>query len=123
MKQKEITIAGKKVTLAYCYATEISYRDFTGEDFQKIIVNLNTAGEDDPKKLIYAILSCALAYYNSKGEECPLIDEDLLYRAKPEDIVTAFAAVMELHNAWYKIPKGEPKPVEPKNGKGKKGKN
>ena len=32
MKKKEITLAGKHVTVAYCYATEIAYKDLSGQD-------------------------------------------------------------------------------------------
>jgi hypothetical protein len=32
MLKKEITIAGKQVTLGYCFATEIAYQDMAGEN-------------------------------------------------------------------------------------------
>ena len=37
MITREVTLCGKQVTLAYCYATEIAYKDFTGEDIIKYI--------------------------------------------------------------------------------------
>lgn len=125
MKTKEATIAGVKVMLAYCYATEIIFRDFSGDDFQNFILSL-APGEDgrnhtDPKKLLYAILAAITAYYQYKDEEPPIKDNDIMYSAAPKDLVEAFSVVMQLHNEWYKIPVGEPKPEE--NKKGKKQKN
>ena len=32
MITKEITLCSKQVTLAYCYATEIAYKDLANED-------------------------------------------------------------------------------------------
>ena len=35
MITREVTLCGKQVTLAYCYATEIAYKDLTNEDIIK----------------------------------------------------------------------------------------
>ena len=32
MKQQTINIVGRDVTLAYCYATEICYKELSGQD-------------------------------------------------------------------------------------------
>ena len=40
MKTKEIKIAGKDVTLAYCFGTEIGYKMLTDEEIQNL-ENLN----------------------------------------------------------------------------------
>ena len=114
MKVKEVTIAGKTVALAYCYATEIAFSDYTGQDINQFIASL-VPGDDgnipttDPKKVLYAILSAALTYAQNMEQECPLKDTDLMYLAKPGELIEAFTAVIQLRNEWYHVPEGEPK--------------
>ena len=123
MKKKKVKIAGKQVTLAYCYATEIIFNDLTGEDINEYFKEVFLLGEGknkaNPKKLLYAILACAIAYEQSTtNTEGVIDDKTLMYEAKPDELIEAFKVVVELHNDWYKIPSTE-KP-EKEEGEGKK---
>lgn len=114
MKAKEVTIAGKTVALAYCYATEIAFSDYTGQDINQFIASLMPDDDGnipttDPKKVLYAILSAALTYAQHMEQECPIKDTDLMYSAKPGELIEAFTAVIQLRNEWYHVPEGEPK--------------
>ena len=114
MKVKEVTIAGKTVALAYCYATEIAFSDYTGQDINQFIASLMPDDDGnkptaDPKKVLYAILSAALTYAENMEQECPIKDTDLMYSAKPGELIEAFTAVIQLRNEWYHVPEGEPK--------------
>ena len=123
MKKKEVTIAGKPVTLAYCYATEIIFNDLTGEDINEYFKEVFFSGEGkskaNPKKLLYAVLACAIAYAEgTTTTEGVLEDKTLMYEAKPDELIEAFKVVVELHNEWYKLPSSE-KP-EKEEGEGEK---
>jgi hypothetical protein len=114
MKAKEVTIAGKTVALAYCYATEIAFSDYTGQDINRFIASLMPDDDGnipttDPKKVLYAILSAALTYAQHMEQECPIKDTDLMYSAKPGELIEAFTAVIQLRNEWYHVPEGDPK--------------
>ena len=133
MKQQEITLCGKLVTLGYCYATEIAYTDMTGEDIQDFMqeavtaVNAETPRMPNPKKAIYAILACLLAYYQSKDEEAPVKDTDLMNDITPQELGTAIGTIIGLRTQFYRLPDSEQKAAEreqAKNkGKGRKAKN
>ncbi|MBQ8938195.1 MAG: hypothetical protein IJ066_10870 [Bacteroidaceae bacterium] len=130
MIHEEITIAGKPVTLGYCYATEIAYKGLSGEDIASIIqdtiaaINAKPAGMPDVKRCIYLVLAAAMAYYQSKGEDepTPIKDTDLMNEATPLELGTALGTIINLWAKFYNIPAGEPKD-KPAKGKGKKGKN
>lgn len=120
MKKKKVKIAGKQVWLAYCYATEIIFNDLTGEDINEFFNELFTSKEKtNPKKLLYAILACAIAYAQGTQTEDALDDKALMYEAKPQELIEAFKVVVELHNDWYKLPSSE-KPEKEEKGNGKK---
>lgn len=119
MITKEITLCGKQVTLAYCYATEIAYKDLSDENISDYIqeaVNCIQQKLNDPdtKRTIFAILACMLAYYQSKGEDAPLKDSDLMNEADPMEIGNAIITIVGMRMDFYHIPKGEPKDPEPK---------
>lgn len=120
MKTKNIKIAGVEVTMAYCYATEIIYNNFTGEDLQTLIIKMaasSKGGEPvNPKNIMYVILSAVIAYYQSNGEDTPIADTDLMFKAEPGELISALTAVISLHSEWYNIPKGEPKDKKAKKG-------
>lgn len=122
MKKKKVKIAGKQVWLAYCYATEIIFNDLTGEDINEYFKDVFGEGTPptNPKKLLYAILACAIAYAQGTQTEDALDDKTLMYEAKPSELIEAFKVVVELRNEWYKLPSTE-KPE--KEEKGKSGKN
>ena len=131
METKTITINGKQVTLCYCYGTEINFSKLTnGENINVFIpetakkIDALSKGDvtamPDVEKCIYLILAAAIAYYKSKGEECPIKDEDLLFTDDPTELYTALAQIVLLYGSFYKLLPGD----EPKTkGKGKAGKN
>ena len=43
MIHEEITLAGKPVTLGYCYATEIAFKDLAGQDMTDFAMEAVTA--------------------------------------------------------------------------------
>lgn len=123
MKEATIKIAGKEVKVAYCYATEILFSDYTGQEFSEFIkeavVDKNT--QSSSKKVLYAILSAIIAYSQSQGMEAEVVDTDIMFNAQPQEIIEAFSVIISLYNDWYKLPK---QVVEKANKKkGTKGKN
>jgi hypothetical protein len=125
MITKEVTICGKQVTLAYCYATEIAYKNLCNEDMfdyiKHAIESIQAERDPDIEKTIYAIIASMMAYYEEK-DKAPIKDTDLMKEAKPVEIGTAMLAILSMRTEFYNIPKGEPED-KPQKGKGKKGKN
>jgi len=119
MITKEITIGGKPVTLAYCYATEISYKLLSDEDINAFMQEVNKCLTAEPqrmpdiRKTIFLILAAVSAYYESRGEELPIDDKELMYECKPDELGTALGVVLGLRGQFYVVPSGEPedKPV------------
>ena len=128
MIHEEITLAGKPVTLGYCYATEIAYKDLSGEDIAAIIqetiacVNAKPARMPDAKRSIYLVLAAIMSYYESIDESAPIKDTDLMNDTTPLELGTALGTIINLWAKFYNIPKGEPED-KPTKGKGKKAKN
>lgn len=128
MIHEEITLAGKPVTLGYCYATEIAYKDLSGEDIAAIIqetfasVNAKPVRMPDTKRSIYLVLAAVMAYYQSKDEDAPIKGTDLMNDTTPLELGTALGTIINLWAKFYNIPKGEPE-EKPSKGKGKKAKN
>ena len=114
MITKEITIGGKPVTLAYCYATEISYKILSDEDINIFMTEVYECMNDDIqrmpdiRKTIFLILAAISAYYESRGEELPIDDKTLMYDCKPEELCTALGVVLGLRGQFYAVPTGEP---------------
>ena len=114
MNTKEITIGGKSVTLAYCYATEISYKLLSDEDINIFMTEVYECMNDDIqrmpdiRKTIFLILAAISAYYESRGEELPIDDKTLMYECKPEELGTALGVVLGLRGQFYAVPSGEP---------------
>jgi hypothetical protein len=54
-----------------------------------------------------------LAYYQSRGEEAPLTDTDLMNDAKPAELGTAIFTIIGLRMDFYHVPKGEPADTVP----------
>lgn len=100
MKTQKVTIAGKEVGIAYCYATEIAFADYCGKTPAEIIQGKNPT----PKEITYLILSAVMAYY--KGEEAPIKDTDLMYNSTPQEMTDALTAVIKLFAEWYNVPTG-----------------
>ena len=112
MLQKEITLCGRQVTLAYCYATEIAYKDLSDENIadyiKEAVACIQKETDPDVKRTIYAILACMLAYYQSRGEEAPLTDTELMNEAKPAELGTAIFTIIGMRMDFYHVPKDEP---------------
>ena len=125
MITKEVTICGKQVTLAYCYATEIAFKKLCNEDMfdyiKHAIESIQAERDPDIEKTIYAIIACMMAYYE-EIDKAPIKDTDLMKEAKPVETGTAMLAILSMRTEFYNIPKGEPED-KPQKGKGKKGKN
>ena len=112
MIKKEITICGKPVTLAYCYATEIAYKDCSGEDILAFLTEaiplIQQQQMPDVKKTIYLILSAMLAYYQD-DEQLPVRDTDMMHEATPPEIGTALGTIIALRAQFYHVADDEPK--------------
>ena len=114
MITKEITIGGKSVTLAYCYATEISYKLLSDEDVNAFMQEVHECMNAEPqrmpdiRKTIFLILAAVSAYYESKGEGLPIDDKTLMYETTPEEMGTALGVVLGLRGQFYAVPSGEP---------------
>jgi hypothetical protein len=117
MIHEEVTLAGKPVTLGYCYATEITFKDLAGQDITDFLTEALPLIQDnkmpDIKKSIYAILSCMIAYYESIGKKSPVKDTDLMNEATPLEIGTALGTFLTLRANFYHLPAGEPEDKEP----------
>lgn len=99
MKTKEITLCGKQVTVAYCYATEIAFGNFTG-------LSIDQFDAHNSEHPIYLILSAIQAYNLSLSEDkkSDIRDYDIMYNATPDEIKIAFRTICELKCEWYGIP-------------------
>lgn len=119
MIQKEITLCGKQVTLAYCYGTEISYKLLADEEctefVREVLQGLAENKMPDSRKAIYLIMSAMTAYYESKNQENPIEDKELIFHATPDDIGLAVGTIAGLYIEFYKIPVGEPEDKKPAN--------
>jgi hypothetical protein len=100
MEKKEIIIGGVAVKIGYCFATELAFKQYTG-------VNIEDMDTQNPEHIIYLILSAIVSYYEGSGEASPVKDTDLMYRAKPAELVAALTEVFKLRKEWYQVPKGE----------------
>lgn len=127
MIQKEITLLGKQVTLAYCYGTEISYKLLAEQECTDFVREVLTGLQDnrmpDIRNAIYLIMSAMTAYYESQKQPNPIDDNELIFHATPEDIGLAIGTIAGMYIEFYKIPVNEPDDKEPKKKHGKKEKN
>ena len=112
MITKEITLCGRQVTLAYCFATEIAFRDLSGEDMTDFISEAVSALQSkrmpDIKKTIFAILAAITAHYNYSEEEPPVNSAVIMNECTPEEFGTAIGTLITLRAQFYHIPAGEP---------------
>lgn len=111
MKTEEITLCGQQVTLAYCYATEISYKIMSGEDITDFITdaigNIQQQKMPELRKSIYLILASLQAFYESKSQKSPVSDKQLMFEAMPAELGTAIGTIIRLRSEFYYIPKDE----------------
>ena len=135
MITKEITICGKQVTLAYCYATEISYKILADQDIMNFMQEVSDALQAEPqqmpdiRKTIFLLLASMQSYYdslsagqNGQKPQPPVTDEDLMYHCTPQDLGVALGTILGLRSQFYHLPSDEPEEKEPK-GKRKNRKN
>ena len=109
MITKEITIAGKQVTLGYCFATEIGFKTLADKDLTQFIHEV-AAGfaaepkvEPDKETVIRAIVASVVSYYESKGEEPAITDRDLMYEATVVELSTALGYIIQMFAEFYNI--------------------
>lgn len=109
--ERTIHICGKDVRVCYCAATENGFEMTAG----KSIYEIDFKSQAD---LTYLSLAAIVAAYAKTNEEAPIKGDDLLYEAAPKDIINLFAAVLEMRNEWYEVPKVVPPdtPAEPADG-------
>lgn len=113
MITKTIKIAGKEVTMAYCYATEIIFQRYTNS-------NIDSFDATNSEHVIYLVLAALVAYNEANhktAEDIPLKDTDLMYEAKPADIIYAVKTIYEMRHEWYAVPDAEEKKEEESDGK------
>lgn len=135
MNTKEITICGKQVTLAYCYATEISYKILADQDILNFMQEVSDALQAEPqqmpdiRKTIFLLLASMQSYYdslpagqNGQKPQPPVTDEDLMYHCTPQELGVALGTILGLRSQFYHLPSDEPEEKEPK-GKRKNRKN
>ena len=124
MNKKEITLCGKQVTLAYCYATEIAFKDMSNQDITDFMIEavpqIQAQKMPDAKKVVLLIIAALMSYYQSIGEETPIEDKDIMYRCEPEELGIALGTIINLYVEFYHIPTDEPKEKEQKGGKKRK---
>ncbi|MGX8698011.1 MAG: hypothetical protein ACSW8D_16645 [Prevotella sp.] len=111
MITKEITLCNKAVTLAYCYATEIAYKDLAKEDMIDYATHafecIRAQRDPDIKRTIFAIIACMIAYYED-ADKAPVKDSDIMKDATPIELGTAILTILTMRNDFYHVPTGEP---------------
>lgn len=111
MNTKEITICDKPVTLGYCFATEISFKDLAKQDITDFMIEaiplIQAKQMPDTKSIIYLILSSILAYYEDPAK-APVTDRDIMRDATPEELGIALGTIITMRADFYHIPYGEP---------------
>lgn len=127
MTTKTITIAGKEVTLAYCYATEIGYKLLSDEDINVYMADAMEALKEsrmpDTRKTVYVIIAAINAYSEWQGEKPVISDRDLMYKATPLELGTALGTIIQLRADFYKVPSDEPKDEQQEEKKPEQEKN
>ena len=119
MITKEITICGKQVTLGYCFAASIEYRNKTNEEMvdyaNHVIESYIKEYDPDEEKTIQAILACMKAYYDANDKEIPLTEKELINGLDSVEMVVAAYTIVSMRQEFYHVPKGEPED-KPKDG-------
>lgn len=111
MVQQTIQICGKDVNLAYCYATEISFKVLAEEEIHDFLheatAKVQAQQMPDIRKAIFLIIAAMQAYYESKGETAPITDRELMYDCGAEEIGTALGTCIKLYMEFYHLPGSE----------------
>lgn len=106
--EKTINILGQQVRIRYCAATESGFEQLRG----KSIYDIDFKSQED---LIALAISGIVAAYSMRDEEPPVSSKDVMYNAKPTEIVEMVTAVIELRSAWYEVPAVVPQDEKPKD--------
>ena len=113
MITKEITLCGKQVVLAYCYATEIGYKTLSDEDIidfgSEIAEKIQQQQMPDIKRTIFLILASMNSYYEFNNEKAPITDKDLMYKSDPKEVGVALGTILGLRGKFYHLPTDEPR--------------
>lgn len=115
MITSEITIAGETVTIGYCFATEIAFKDLAGEDITDFMgevfnaLNAQPQRMPDIKKSICLLLAASLAFNHEQGKEPTITDTEIMNKATPIELGTAIGEVLKIRGQFYHVPEGEPK--------------
>ena len=95
--EKKITICGREVKLRYCAAAETGFEQLAGKSIGDIDFN----SQEDLLRLSVAAI---IAAYQRDGQEAPIESKDILYDARPKEIIELFKAMLEARAAWYDVP-------------------
>lgn len=95
--EKTIHILGKDVRLRYCAATENGFEQLR----KKSVYDIDFKSNED---LIALALAAIIAAYARKDEDPPITSDELLYDARPAEIIELVKTVIELRAAWYEVP-------------------
>ena len=99
--------------MRYCAATETGFERLSGKSADVFIPDVKKdekgkvkeviprASQEDYIKLAFAGI---IAAYTRKEADSPIAADDILFEATPTEIVTLITAIVELRNAWYKVP-------------------
>lgn len=116
--------------MLYCAATETGYESLTGKSCEIFIPQVIKDEQGQEKVQMRAATSdylslgtaAIVAAYTRRGEDAPITADDILYNATSKEVTTLITTVIELRNAWYRIPSVVPseddtdkKEDEPKN--------
>jgi hypothetical protein len=127
MITKEVTICGKQVTLAYCYATEINYKYFADEDIEVLMAKIIKAIKDkspiDVDKSLKLIAASMTSYYDYKEDEekMPITLKELRSESTPIEISTAIGFIIAMRQQFYYVPEDEQEAMDNKQDEGSNG--
>lgn len=106
MKEKEITILGKQITIKYNMAVQIAYEEITGHAF-------DTSALDKTSNTLALYYACILV----NNPDVEISFDDLLEKASARDIKVLRESVLDCFTDWcqsaldeYEKPEGEEKP-------------
>lgn len=144
MIERTVKIAGKDVNLGYCYATEIGYKDMSGEDadvffreatdwFNDVMRLQQADGEagdapsaesvakkmPDTKRTIKMIMAAVLAWdegHNNKKKKT-FNDSELLFNTTPMELGAAMGALIVMRAEFYHVPEPVEEDKQEDNGK------
>lgn len=121
MKTKEVIICGKQVALAYCYATEIAYKEVTDEDMidfiHHVIESIQSQKDPDAKRTIIAIYSCIFAFAEANtpdGQDAvtPVTLKQMMKEMTPAEMGVALFAILDLRKQFYKVNKEDEEEIK-----------